>query len=193
MQVEKYKLNFKNNFIRELDKLIKRCKNLDFKKEINYILENKYTGYNVIHDIKNIIKNNEKFSIILKKTENILQNRNLKRITILIVICAVILTTNSIAYAVDKDVEAFIASEEFHSVQEFIRYIIVAIRSLVTAICGMIAANSGLKLVTEDNLDGAREAKKSFQKIIWALFLVFAGTALASLLAKKLLIGAIRV
>ena len=94
MQVEKYKLNFKNNFIRELDKLIKRCKNLDFKKEINYILENKYTGYNVIHDIKNIIKNNEKFSIILKKIESILQNRNLKRITILIVINEVILTTN---------------------------------------------------------------------------------------------------
>ena len=190
----KYKLNFKNHFIRELDNKIRHIKNSNFKQEITYILDNKYTGYNVIYDIKNILSdNNQKLSSILKRVENILQNRNLKRITILIVICAIILTTNSVAYAADKDVEAFVGSAEFQSVQEFIRYIIVAIRSLVTAICGMIAANSGLKLVTEDNLDGAREAKKSFQKILWALFLVFAGTALASLLAKRLLIGAIQV
>jgi hypothetical protein len=86
----------------------------------------------------------------------------------------------------NQEITAF-APADLQPVTRFINVVISMIRTLTVSVCGLIAARSGLVLLTEDNSDGPREAKKSFQKILWALFMVFAATAIASLLARRLL------
>ncbi len=189
-----YKKNlFENKFVVELNNVIRKQHNTKFKYEIDNILNNRLSGKNVINDIKKIFNETEKKDInyFLKKVYLLLSNRNLKKITIIMIMCSIVLCSNTVAYAAEsgQDIQVFMQADEFNQVQMFIRYLIMTIRGLVVSVCGLIAANSGLKLVTDDNLDGAREAKKSFQKIIWALFLAFAGTGIASLLARKLLFG----
>lgn len=71
----------------------------------------------------------------------------------------------------------------------FIHFIINIMRGLVAAACALIMANTGLKIVTEENCDGQRETKKSLQKIFWALFLVFVGTGIAEFIGKRILSG----
>lgn len=74
---------------------------------------------------------------------------------------------------------------------DFVEYIIKLMRGLIGIACGLIIANTALKIVTDENADGHREAKKSFQKIFWALFLAFAGVGIAKMIAKKVLLGGI--
>lgn len=78
---------------------------------------------------------------------------------------------------------------EIKEVQNFLNLIINIIRVLAVSICGLIAANTGLKVATDENVDGQREAKKAAGKILWALFLVFVGTSIAGIIGKRILGG----
>lgn len=79
--------------------------------------------------------------------------------------------------------------KEIEEVQVFLDLIINIIRVLAVSICGLIAANTGLKIAMDENIDGQKEAKKAAGKILWALFLVFVGTSIAGLIGTKLLGG----
>ena len=79
--------------------------------------------------------------------------------------------------------------KEIEEVQVFLDLIINIIRVLAVSICGLIAANTGLKIAMDENIDGQKEAKKAAGKILWALFLVFVGTTIAGLIGTKLLGG----
>lgn len=79
--------------------------------------------------------------------------------------------------------------QEFGEVKSFLDLIINIIRVLAVSICGLIAANTGLKVAIDENIDGQKEAKKAAGKILWALFLVFVGTSIAGIIGTKLLGG----
>lgn len=85
--------------------------------------------------------------------------------------------------------ESIAASAEIEQVRTFIGFIINIIRVIAGVICSLIAANAGLKILTDENTDGVREAKKTANKILWALFLIFVGTSIANLITRKLLMG----
>ena len=85
--------------------------------------------------------------------------------------------------------ESIATSSEMEQVRTFIGFIINIIRVISAVICSLIVANAGLKILTDENTDGVREAKKTANKILWALFLIFVGTSIASLIARKLLMG----
>lgn len=85
--------------------------------------------------------------------------------------------------------ESITTSSEMEQVRTFIDFIINIIRVIGAVICSLIVANAGLKILTDENTDGVREAKKTANKILWALFLIFVGTSIASLIARKLLMG----
>lgn len=78
---------------------------------------------------------------------------------------------------------------EIKEVKSFLDLIINIIRVLAVSICGLIAANTGLKVAIDENIDGQKEAKKAAGKILWALFLVFVGTSIAGIIGTKLLGG----
>lgn len=76
---------------------------------------------------------------------------------------------------------------EIQQVRDFLSFVINIIRLLVVAICALIAANTGLKVATDENVEGQKEAKKAAGKILWALFLVFVGTEIANIIGHKLI------
>jgi hypothetical protein len=92
----------------------------------------------------------------------------------------------TIVMATGSEVQAVMGGNEIQQVQKFISVVITMIRGLAISISGLIAANAGLKLLTEENTDGPREAKKTFQKILWALFMVFVATGIATYFAMRL-------
>lgn len=81
------------------------------------------------------------------------------------------------------------AMAEIEQVKNFINFVISMIRVLAGIICSLIAANSGLKMLTDENVDTTRECKKLVNKVLWSLFLIFVGTSLANMIAGKLLTG----
>jgi hypothetical protein len=117
------------------------------------------------------------------------KSKNIKRIGVIILSIIILLIRTKTIYAemTSNELQVMSNSPEFGEVNKFISIVIFTIRLVVVSICGLIAANAGIKVATEENADGSKEGKKAFEKIVWALFLVFAGTAIASILAKRVL------
>lgn len=113
-----------------------------------------------------------------------------KNVIIILIIMFLIILTKTVygeTTVPPDDIQTLSNSPELREVNRFINIVIMMIRLVVVAICGLIAANAGAKVAAEEDTEGPKEAKKAFQKIIWALFLTFAGTAIATLIAKKVL------
>lgn len=156
----------------------------------------------IIKDIRNKVKD----ETITENFNNIKQDKKLmdiakkvysnKRVRRLVVIFGTLMLTYaaysilpiaSVSAAVLE--ESITASAEYYQVKAFIDYIILIIRVLAGVICSLIIANAGLKTLTDENTDGVKEAKKVANKVLWALFLIFAGTSVAGLITKQLLLG----
>lgn len=98
-------------------------------------------------------------------------------------------TGNSVACAADNS--KAVAACGFNESIRFVHYIINIMRGLIASLCGLNVASSALNIALEERCNVQLESKKVFQKIMWALFLAFAGTGIAELIAKKILLGEI--
>lgn len=132
------------------------------------------------------ISNDNKLMSIARKcysNENIRKAVKVLGCFIIAYVIAKVQVVSTVAFAYE-DLAVF---EEFTTVNRFIDMVISVIRTLSVGICALITANAGLSLLTDETTDGKSHVKKVVNKILWALFLIFAGTALASFFAKKLM------
>lgn len=131
------------------------------------------------------IKKDKKINHIAKK---LYSNKKIKKLVKifgnLVLTYATFTLLPGTAFALEQTV---VVASELEEVKTFISFIINLIRVIASVICSLIAANAGLKILTEENADGIREAKKAANKILWALFLIFVGTSIANLITGRLL------
>lgn len=184
-------------------------------KKVHVIKINGMTVYRtldgeVIKDIRNSVKDEtaitmdnvcleeiKKDNKLMDFAKKIYKNKKIRKIIItigtLIIMYAIYSSSPGIAItAMASTIETageISAWKEIQEVNNFLNFVINLIRVLVVSACGLIAANTGIKISTDENVEGQKEAKKAANKILWALFLVFVGTSIAKVIGERLIRG----
>lgn len=163
----------------------------------------------VIRDIRDQVKDETAVSIdmtfdeikkdnkLMETAKKLYQNKKIRKLIVTIGSLIIVYAFYSslpgpaipVMAATLEDPAAINTWNEIAEVKSFLNFVINLIRVLVVCVCGLIAANTGMKVATDENVEGQKEAKKAANKILWALFLVFVGTSIAKIIGEKLIRG----